>query len=87
MLMLRNLPTGTDRPVSGRKSLPQVHSRARRFPVRVLRFVDGERRERLAREVLEGWVSGPDAPIEATAAALANAESARVVVLVEGISD
>ena len=55
--------------------------------MRVLRFVDGERRERLAREALDGWVSGPDAPIEATAAALVNAESARVVVLVEGISD
>ncbi len=55
--------------------------------MRVLRFVDGERRERLAREALEGWVSGPDAPIAATAAALVNAESARVVVLVEGISD
>ena len=50
-------------------------------------FVDGERRHRLAREVLDGCVSGPDAPVEATAAALARAESARAVVLVEGISD
>jgi len=49
--------------------------------------VDAERRERLAREALEDWVNGPDAPIAATAAALVNAESARVVVLVEGISD
>ena len=32
-------------------------------------------------------VSGPGAPVEATAAALARAESARAVVLVEGISD
>ena len=48
--------------------------------------MDGERR-RLAREALEGYVSGPDASIEATAAALAMAESARAVVLVEGISD
>ena len=55
--------------------------------VRVLRFVDGERRHRLAREVLDGCVSGLDAPVEATAAALARAESARAVVLVEGISD
>jgi hypothetical protein len=49
--------------------------------------VDGKRRDRLAHEVLDGWVSGPDAPIEATAAALARAESAGTVVLVEGISD
>jgi hypothetical protein len=41
----------------------------------------------LAHEVLDGWVSGPDAPIEATASALLRAESARTVVLVEGISD
>ena len=39
------------------------------------------------RDVLDGRISGPDAPIEATAAALAQAESARAVVLVEGISD
>jgi hypothetical protein len=49
--------------------------------------VDGERRRRLAREVLDGYASGPDAPVEATAAALARSESARAVVLVEGISD
>lgn len=36
---------------------------------------------------MDGYLSGPDAPIEATAAALARAESARAVVLVEGISD
>jgi hypothetical protein len=41
----------------------------------------------LAREVLDGWISGPDAPVEATAAALARARTARTVVLVEGISD
>lgn len=49
--------------------------------------MDSERRRRLAREALDGYVSGPDAPIEATAAAVARAESARIVVLVEGISD
>jgi len=49
--------------------------------------VDGERRRRLAREALDGYVSGPDASIEATATALAIADSARTVVLVEGISD
>jgi Overcoming lysogenization defect protein-like, TOPRIM domain len=32
-------------------------------------------------------ISGPDAPIDATAAALARAESAKTIVLVEGISD
>ena len=47
----------------------------------------GERRDRLTREVLDGWISGPDAPIQATAAALARARNARTVVLVEGISD
>lgn len=55
--------------------------------VTLLRFVEGERSHRLAREVLDGWVNGPDAPVEATAAALARAESARAVVLVEGNSD
>jgi len=55
--------------------------------VAVLRLVNGEQRHRLAQEVLEGSIHGPDAPIEATAAALVRAESARAVVLVEGISD
>ena len=41
----------------------------------------------MAHGLLDGWVSGPDAPIEATASALLRAESARTVVLVEGISD
>lgn len=50
-------------------------------------LVDAERRDQLAREALDGYVSGPDAPIEATAAALVDAESARSLVLVEGISD
>lgn len=49
--------------------------------------MDGERRRRLAREVLDGYFSGPDAQLEATATALATIESARCVVLVEGISD
>ncbi|MGI9598682.1 MAG: TOPRIM nucleotidyl transferase/hydrolase domain-containing protein [Acidimicrobiales bacterium] len=49
--------------------------------------MDGERRRRLAREALDGYANGPDAPVAATADALALAESARSVVLVEGISD
>ena len=49
--------------------------------------MDGEQRHRLARELLDGYVSGPDAPVAATAAALARAEFAHAVVLVEGISD
>ena len=53
----------------------------------VWRVVDGNRRDRLAHDVLDGWVSGPDAPIEATASALVRAGLARTVVLVEGISD
>ncbi len=44
----------------------------------------GHRRVQAA---LDGYVSGPDAPIRAAAAALADAESARSLVLVEGISD
>jgi hypothetical protein len=50
-------------------------------------FVDGERRHRLAQEALDGSINGPDAPLAATAAALERAELARIVVLVEGISD
>ena len=46
-----------------------------------------EHRRRRAREALRGYASGPDAPLEATATALAMAASARAVVLVEGISD
>jgi hypothetical protein len=40
-----------------------------------------------AEELLAGYVSGPAAATEATAAALARAAAARVVVLVEGVSD
>lgn len=47
----------------------------------------GSRRARLAHEALAGYASGPDAPIEARAAALVRAASARSLVLVEGISD
>ena len=49
--------------------------------------MDGERRGRMARDAVDGYVSGPDAPRVAAAAALADAASARSVVLVEGISD
>ena len=49
--------------------------------------VDGERRRRLAREALDGYFSGPDAQLAATTTALAKIDSARCVVLVEGISD
>ncbi|MFI9818307.1 TOPRIM nucleotidyl transferase/hydrolase domain-containing protein [Saccharothrix variisporea] len=38
-------------------------------------------------DVLAGYVSGPAAATEATVAALVRAEGARVVVLVEGVSD
>jgi hypothetical protein len=50
-------------------------------------LVDGARRRQLAQEALDGYASGTDAPIAATTAALARAETARSVVLVEGISD
>lgn len=45
-----------------------------------MRAGDGE-------DLLAGYVSGPEAATEATAVALARAEVARVVVLVEGVSD
>ncbi len=47
----------------------------------------GSERARLAREALAGYANGPNAPIEARAAALLQAASARSLVLVEGISD
>ncbi|NUT95171.1 MAG: ATP-dependent endonuclease [Saccharothrix sp.] len=40
-----------------------------------------------AEDLLAGYVTGPAAATEATAIAVARAESARVVVLVEGVSD
>lgn len=46
-----------------------------------------DRRRQLAREVLAGYPSGPEAATQATAQALARTEGARAVVLVEGISD
>ncbi|MDJ0498028.1 MAG: ATP-dependent endonuclease [Acidimicrobiia bacterium] len=49
--------------------------------------MDRDQHRRLAREARDGYVKGPDAPIEAAAAALAKAEAARSVMLVEGISD
>jgi len=44
-------------------------------------------RRELARRALDGYVSGPTAPIRATARALAKVDNALAVVLVEGISD
>jgi OLD-like protein len=49
--------------------------------------VEIARRRQLAREILAGYVSGPEAATQATARALAKAEGARTVLLVEGISD
>lgn len=49
--------------------------------------MDAAHRRELARRALDGYVSGPAAPIQATARALVKAENAAVVVLVEGISD
>jgi Overcoming lysogenization defect protein-like, TOPRIM domain len=40
-----------------------------------------------ARDLLAGYVTGPAAATEATAVALARADGARTVVLVEGVSD
>lgn len=49
--------------------------------------MDAAHRRELARRALDGYVSGPTAPIQATARALAKTEDAAAVVLVEGISD
>ncbi len=49
--------------------------------------VDRTRRTELAREVLSGYVSGPDAATEATARALERIDGANHLILVEGISD
>ncbi len=49
--------------------------------------MDAARRRELARQVLEGYVSGPAAATEATVRALAKLTDAGAVVLVEGISD
>lgn len=49
--------------------------------------MDGTERERLARRALAGYVTGPDAPQEATERALAKARQAEAVILVEGIAD
>jgi hypothetical protein len=49
--------------------------------------MDVTNRRDLARKALDGYVSGPTAPIRATAQALAKVDHAVAVVLVEGISD
>ncbi|HEY2575462.1 MAG TPA: TOPRIM nucleotidyl transferase/hydrolase domain-containing protein [Streptosporangiaceae bacterium] len=49
--------------------------------------MDVTRRRELARRALDGYVSGPAAPVQAMARALAKAGNAVAVVLVEGISD
>jgi hypothetical protein len=50
-------------------------------------MMSNPRRRQLARELLAGYVSGPEAATQATALALARTADARAVVLVEGISD
>jgi len=49
--------------------------------------MDITNRRELARWALDGYVSGPTAPIRATARALAKLDNAVAAVLVEGISD
>jgi hypothetical protein len=49
--------------------------------------MDSERRRKLAKKALDGYVSGPAAATEATARALARVGDARAMILVEGISD
>lgn len=50
-------------------------------------MMDAARRRELARRALDGYVSGPAAATQATTRALAKADTAAAVVLVEGISD
>jgi hypothetical protein len=45
------------------------------------------KRRELARQLLEGYVSGPAASTQATAIALTKAEDAQTIVIVEGVSD
>ncbi|HEU5475646.1 MAG TPA: TOPRIM nucleotidyl transferase/hydrolase domain-containing protein [Actinophytocola sp.] len=49
--------------------------------------MDRPTRRELARRVLDGYDSGPDATVRATARAVAKVDNAVAVVLVEGISD
>lgn len=49
--------------------------------------MDVMKRRELARKALDGYVHGPAASTQATARALAKADNARTIVLVEGISD
>ncbi|HEX9063783.1 MAG TPA: TOPRIM nucleotidyl transferase/hydrolase domain-containing protein [Streptosporangiaceae bacterium] len=49
--------------------------------------MDNARRRELASRLLDGYVHGPAAATEATARALENVAVARLVVLVEGVSD
>lgn len=49
--------------------------------------MDAASRRELARRALDGYVSGPAAPTQATARALAKIDNAVALVLVEGISD
>jgi hypothetical protein len=55
------------------------------------RRADGDarttQRRELARKALDGYVSGPAAPVRATARALARINDAATIVVVEGISD
>ena len=48
---------------------------------------NGDRRSALTRRALEGYPSGPAAPLRATARALGKVPGASTVVLVEGVSD
>lgn len=49
--------------------------------------MDATRRSELARAALAGYASGPAATVKATARALARVDSARAILLVEGVSD
>lgn len=49
--------------------------------------MDRSKRRELARDVLSGYVSGPEAATQATVRALARVADSRAIVLVEGISD
>jgi hypothetical protein len=49
--------------------------------------MDAVHRRELVKRALPGYASGPDAPVRATAEALARVDGATVAVLVEGVSD
>ena len=82
MISLFSLPDGLAITQLWRKMLPGMDTGKT-----VRHAMDKMRRQELAGELLAGYASGPDAPLQATAQALTRLDTAQAVLLVEGISD